>query len=155
MLTPENFQVYMKHLKESNSLYSWSIFAKSSFSKASNNFQLLWPVAQLCGQVRTDWNQCFVIDCSLSHQQNGGGRDEFNLHTKSVRSVWFVGRSNKMVLWPGCGGRDEFNLHTKSVRSVWFVVKRRGCYCNLSGGVALIVWFTTNGMCVKNNTIIL
>ena len=26
--------------------------------------------------------------------------------------------------------------------------------CNLSGGVALIVWFTTNGMCVKNNTII-
>jgi len=26
-------------------------------------------------------------------------------------------------------------------------------YCNLSGGVALIVWFTTNGMCVKNNTI--
>jgi len=26
--------------------------------------------------------------------------------------------------------------------------------CNLSGGGALIVWFTTNGMCVKNNTII-
>jgi len=26
--------------------------------------------------------------------------------------------------------------------------------CNLSGGVALIVWFTVNGMCVKNNTII-
>ena len=44
-------------------------------------------------------------------------------------------------------------LHTKNVRSVWFVVKRRGCCCNLSGGVALIVWFTTNGMCVNNNTI--
>ena len=26
--------------------------------------------------------------------------------------------------------------------------------CNLSGGVALIVWFTTNGMCGKNNTIV-
>jgi len=26
--------------------------------------------------------------------------------------------------------------------------------CNLSGGVALIEWFTTNGMCVKNNIII-
>jgi len=25
--------------------------------------------------------------------------------------------------------------------------------CNLSGGVALNVWFTTNGMCAKNNTI--
>ena len=29
---------------------------------------------------------------------------------------------------------------------------RRYC-CNFSGGVALIVWFTTNGMYVKNNTI--
>jgi len=28
---------------------------------------LLRPVAQLYGRVRTDWNQCFVIDCSLSH----------------------------------------------------------------------------------------
>jgi len=27
---------------------------------------LLRPVAQLDGQVRTDWNQCFGIDCSLS-----------------------------------------------------------------------------------------
>ena len=61
---------------------------------------------------------------------------------------------NKMVLWPGCGSRAEFSLHTKNVRSVWFVVKRRGCCCNLTGGVALIVWFTTNGMRVKNNTII-
>ena len=25
--------------------------------------------------------------------------------------------------------------------------------CNLSGGVALIVWFTTNGMCAKNKNI--
>ena len=60
---------------------------------------------------------------------------------------------NKMVLWPGCGGRAEFSLHTKNVRSVWFVVKRRGCCCNLSGSVALIVWFTTNGMCAKNKII--
>ena len=59
-----------------------------------------------------------------------------------------------MVLWPGCGGRDEFSLHTKNVRSVWFLVKRRGCCCNLSGGVVLIMWFTTNRMCVKNNTIV-
>jgi len=60
---------------------------------------------------------------------------------------------NKMVLWPGCGGRAEFSLHTKNVRSVWFVVKRKGCCCSLSGGVALIVWFTTNGMCAKNKNI--
>jgi len=61
---------------------------------------------------------------------------------------------NKMVLWPGCEGHAEFSLHTKNVRSVLFVLKRRGCCCNLSGGVALIVWFTTNGMRGKNNTII-
>ena len=38
-------------------------------------FLLIWlitkvvlrPVDQLYGQVRTDWNQCFVMDCSLSH----------------------------------------------------------------------------------------
>jgi len=32
--------------------------------------------------------------------------------------------------------------------------KKRGCSCNLSGGVALIVWFTRNGMYSKNNTVI-
>jgi len=42
---------------------------------------------------------------------------------------------------------------TQNVRSVWFVVKRRGCCCNLSGGVAWNVWFTMNKMCVKKNTI--
>ena len=31
-------------------------------------------------------------------------------------------------------------------------MKARNC-CNLSGGVALIVWFTTNGMCAKNKNI--
>jgi len=59
---------------------------------------------------------------------------------------------NKMVLWPGCGGRAVWSLHKKNVRSVRFVVKRR-CCCNISGGVTLNVWFTTNGMCAKNNNI--
>ena len=36
---------------------------------------------------------------------------------------------------------------------MWFIVKRRGCCYNLSSGVAVIVWFTTNGMCTKNNNI--
>jgi len=60
---------------------------------------------------------------------------------------------NNMVLWPGCKGRAEFSLHTKNVRSVWFVAKRRGCCRNLSSGVALIVWFTTNEMHAKNKNI--
>jgi len=53
-------------------------------------------------------------------------------------------------MWRSC----EFSLHTENAQSVWFVVKSTGCCCNLSGGVVLIMWFTTNGMCVKNKTII-
>jgi len=51
---------------------------------------------------------------------------------------------NKMVLWPWCVSRARSNLQKKNVRSVRFAVKRRGCCCNLSIGVALNVWFTTN-----------
>ena len=40
--------------------------------------RVLRPVAQLYGQVRTDWNQCFVIDCSLSHP---AGHKPLHVHT--------------------------------------------------------------------------
>ena len=65
----------------------------------------------------------------------------------------FRSQQNRAVtrMWRSCRVRS---LHTKNMRSVWFVVKRKGCCYNHSGGVALIVWFTMNGMCVKNNTII-
>ena len=43
---------------------------------------------------------------------------------------------NKMVLWPGCEGHAVWNLHKKNVRSVRFIVKRKGCCCNLSVGIA-------------------
>jgi len=43
--------------------------------------------------------------------------------------------------------------HSKG-KCFWFSGQLHQECCNLSGGVALIVWFTTNGMCVKNNTII-
>jgi len=51
-----------------------------------------------------------------------------------------------------CEGRAKCSLRKKNMRSMRFIVKRRGCCCNLSGSIALIVWFTTNGMCAKNNT---
>ena len=35
-------------------------------SSAQASFVLLQPVAQPYGQVRTDWNQGCIIDCSLS-----------------------------------------------------------------------------------------
>ena len=44
------------------------------------------------------------------------------------------------------------------VNSFGTVAKLKKCHalnhcCNLSGGVALIVWFTTNGMCAKNKNV--
>jgi len=70
---------------------------------------------------------------------------QLSIHVHRERHV------NKVVLWPGCGDRARCRFHKKNVQSVRFVVKRKGCCCNLSVGVALIVWFTTNGMLVKNN----
>jgi len=46
---------------------------------------VLWPVAQLHGQVRTDWKQCFVIDCSLSHP---AGHKPFTCSHSALRNTW-------------------------------------------------------------------
>jgi len=46
---------------------------------------LLRPVAQLYEQVRTDWNQCFVIDCSLSHP---AGHKPFACSHSVLRNTW-------------------------------------------------------------------
>ena len=47
--------------------------------------EVLRPVAQLYGQVRTDWNQCFVIDCSLSHP---AGQKPFTCSHSVLRKTW-------------------------------------------------------------------
>ena len=39
---------------------------------------VLRPVAQLYGQIRSDWNQCFVIDSSWSHRL---GTNRSHVHT--------------------------------------------------------------------------
>jgi len=95
--------------------------------------------------------------CGVNKQQQSD-RSVWSL-LKLAATVWsFVhmplglSNLNKVVLWPGCEGRARCRLHKKNVWSVWFVVKRRGCCCNLSIGVALNVWFTTNEVCMKNNT---
>ena len=42
-------------------------------------------MAQLYGQVRTDWNQCFVIDCSLSHP---AGHKPFSCSHSVLCNAW-------------------------------------------------------------------
>jgi len=46
---------------------------------------VLRPVAQLYGQVRTDWNQCFVIVCSFSHP---AGHKPFTCSHSVLRNTW-------------------------------------------------------------------
>ena len=46
---------------------------------------VLRPAAQLYGQVPTDWNQCFVIDCSVSHS---AGHKPFTCSHSVVRNTW-------------------------------------------------------------------
>jgi len=70
---------------------------------------------------------------------------------------------HKCTAW-GCGlipNAEELAIIRAKIFNIWakcaatFTYKLGSVYCcNLSGGVALIVWFTTNGMCVKNNCII-
>ena len=98
-------------------------------------------ICMWCEQATIEWSRQVISIVAFCH----GAK----LCAHAIRDF----RSQKMVLWPGCGSRAEFSLHTKNVRWVWFVVKRRGCCCNFSGGVALFVWFITNGMCAKNKNI--
>ena len=78
---------------------------------------------------------CLLPQCDALHTY----RSSFPIATK-----WCCDQDVKVV--PGSV------FIKKNVRSVQFVVKMRGCCCNLSFGVVLNVWFTTNGMCTKNNT---
>jgi len=50
---------------------------------------------------------------------------------------------NVKYLWVVLDDKLSWNSHIVQVN-------KQISYFNLSGGVALIVWFTTNGMCAKN-----
>ena len=93
-----------------------------------------------CEKAIIDWSWHVISIVAYCHSAK--------LCTYAARN--FRSQQNGAVtrMWRSCGVQPS-----KNVRSVRFVVKSRGCCCNLSGRVALIVWFTTNGMCVKNNTI--
>jgi len=61
------------------------MFISGHFCGHSKDKRVLRPVAQLYGQVRTDWNQCFVIDCSLSHP---AGHKPFTCSHSVLRNTW-------------------------------------------------------------------
>ena len=105
---------------------------------------------------------CFLQRRSLRilffwRMRSGGGDQFFSNFLCKIQTHW-------EVLW----NYFKYALCWHSIFELFYVQKSvfasRTCYsvcklqnylycCNLSGGVALIVWFTTNGLCVKNNTI--
>ena len=69
---------------------------------------VLRPVAQLYGQVRIYWNQCFVIDCSLSHP---AGHKPFTCSHSVLRNTWF---NIHAVRWMRVSSRLSVHVFTIS-----------------------------------------
>ena len=68
---------------------------------------LLRPVAQLYEQVRTDWNQCFVIDCSLSHP---AGRKPFTCSHSVLRNTWLNIHTVRWMRFSACLSVHVFTI---------------------------------------------
>ena len=74
---------------------------------------LLRPVAQLYGQVRTDWNQCFVIDCSLNHP---AGHKPFTCSHSVLRNTWL---NIHAVRWMRLSPHLSVHVFTISQNLTW------------------------------------
>ena len=81
--------------------------------KVVESMTLLRPVAQLYGQVRTDWNQCIVIDCSLSHP---AGHKPFTCSHSVLRTTWL---NIHAVLWMRFSSRLSVHVFTISLNLTW------------------------------------
>ena len=75
--------------------------------------KVLRPVAQLYGQVRTDWNKCFVIDCSLS---NPAGHKPFTCSHSVLRNTWL---NIHAVRWMRFSARLSVHVFTTSRNLNW------------------------------------
>ena len=74
---------------------------------------VLRPVAQLYGQVRTDWNQCFALDCSLSHP---AGHKPFTCSHSVLRNTWL---NIHAVCWTRFSARLSVHVFTISQNLTW------------------------------------
>ena len=74
---------------------------------------LLRPVAQLYEQVRTDWNQCFVIDCSLSSL---AGHKPFTCSHSVLHNTWL---NIHAVCWMRFSARLSVHVFTTSRNITW------------------------------------
>ena len=75
---------------------------------------VLRPAAQLYGQVPTDWNQCFVIDCSVSHS---AGHKPFTCSHSVVRNTWL---NIHAVCWMRFSSHLSVHVFTILRNLTWF-----------------------------------
>jgi len=75
--------------------------------------ELLRPGTQLYGQVRTDWNQCFVIDCSLSHL---AGHKPFTCSHSVLCNTWL---NIHAIRWMRFSARLSVHVLTTSRNLTW------------------------------------
>jgi len=113
---------------------------------------------RISGQLSAQWQQSSVQNSLLPVWTSSRGKPliKTTCWPDVQRWCWCFGtwtqvaseRSAVLLFWVGgCPADSEYTQNSRFSRFL--------CYCcNLSGGVALIVWFTMNGMCVKNNTTI-
>jgi len=71
------------------------------------------PVGQLYGQELTDWNQCFVIDWSLSHP---AGHKPFTCSHSVLRNTWL---NIHAVRWRRFSTRLSVHVFTTSRNLTW------------------------------------
>jgi len=115
---------------------------------------------------RTKWKFRLSVEktvCSVFHLKNHSTNYQLNVKLKPNVTVKFDSHPSNLGTCLDRSLSFRTHLHTlkkKALSRVALMKRLAGVgwgasfCCNLSGGIALIVWFTTNGMCVKNNTII-
>ena len=94
--------------------------------------------------VQAHPQECWFVENSGKISMNSGTKFR---HSVTILLKWLLGFACIKIWW-------FCNIKGSGYRSVVLSAFASWRFCNLSGGVALLVWFTTNGMCVKNNTII-
>ena len=82
---------------------------------------------------------------------------KWNIRLKNFRDPEAIKEHNSIITFLRCfkyRGSQQQLISLQVWLSVTFSDRYWIAYCcNLSGGFALIVWFTTNGMCAKNKNI--
>jgi len=110
-------------------------------STAGSGCDMTRLVASVCGHAK-------LTDNTVSSRGSANAHSCCYNHSTGFREKKWTDRMKTA----GDKPREAVAFNQAILLSVMDKTGTGWCCCNLSGGVALNVWFTTNGKCVKNNT---